>query len=41
MSESYPNPDDCEHRTITATEHDEAPSGAEICKDCGALVERP
>lgn len=30
----------CDHqRTITATDHDEAPTGAEICRDCGTRVD--
>lgn len=34
-----PDPEDCDHdRTATATDHDDAPTGTEICIDCGTEV---
>lgn len=35
-----PDPEDCDHdRTATATDHDDAPTGTEICIDCGTEVD--
>jgi len=35
-----PDPADCDHdRTVTATEHDDAPTGIVVCIDCGTEVD--
>lgn len=32
--------EECDHEhTLEATEHDDAPTGAEICRDCGTRVD--
>lgn len=32
--------DECDHdRKLTATDHDEAPTGAVVCADCGTMLE--